>query len=78
MLVQLVRYLPEGTVEIESGENAGKTMVNANIVTDWEMIGGWDGSGPLLLQVDAPGEAPTVVIVQVPGQGAILAAARLD
>ncbi|WP_074255783.1 DUF1223 domain-containing protein [Vannielia litorea] len=77
LLVQLVRYAPEQTVAIERGENAGLTMSYANIVRDWQVLGEWDGSAALEMRVAAPGEAPAVVIVQKPGPGAIVAAARV-
>jgi len=39
--VQLVRYKPQETVNIERGENAGKTVTYHNIVTSWEGLGNW-------------------------------------
>ena len=75
--VQLVRYLPEKRVEITHGENAGRSIAYANIVTHWQALGDWDGKGPLAIAAPAPGTEPVVVIVQEPGPGAILAAARL-
>ncbi|MAQ85167.1 MAG: DUF1223 domain-containing protein [Maritimibacter sp.] len=77
ILVQLVRYLPESTVEIRKGENAGRTITYANIVNDWEMISGWDGTGVLELTAEVTGPEPLVVILQEAGHGAILAATRL-
>ncbi len=77
MVVQLVRFLPEETVEIRRGENAGRTITYHNIVTGWHEIGRWDGDGPLVIETDAPGDQPVAVIVQQEGPGAILAAATL-
>ncbi|WP_425052753.1 DUF1223 domain-containing protein [Psychromarinibacter sp. S121] len=77
ILVQLVRYMPENTVEIRKGENAGRTITYANIVSGWDMLAGWDGQGLLELTAEAPGPEPLVVILQEAGHGAILAAARL-
>ena len=77
MVVQLVRYSPQETVDIRRGENAGKTFVYSNVVTEWREIGRWDSAGPLSMQAEAPGDAPIVVVVQAPMQGPILAAARL-
>ena len=77
-LVQLVRYIPSATVEIRRGENAGKTYTYHNIVTDWRMVGGWDMSGPLRIEAEVDGDAPAVVILQKPGHGPILAAARVE
>ncbi|MDF0602496.1 DUF1223 domain-containing protein [Psychromarinibacter sp. C21-152] len=77
LLVQLVRYLPEGTVDIRKGENAGRTIKYTNIVTEWEVLGGWDGTEPLEMEVAVDGDKPCVVVLQEPGHGAIVAAARL-
>lgn len=76
--VQLVRYTPESSVDIDRGENAGKTIDYRNIVTSWQMVQAWDRSEALDIAVPAPGGDPIVVIVQMPGKGPILAAARLD
>ncbi|WP_135505955.1 DUF1223 domain-containing protein [Roseovarius aestuariivivens] len=79
LLVQLVRYMPEKTVEITRGENAGKTLSYANIVTDLTRLHTWDGRGPLRLSAEASGDAPLVVLIQRgEGLGGIEAAARLD
>lgn len=75
VVVQLVRYLPERHVEIERGENAGKTLTYSNIVTDWRVIGRWAGDAPLSLSADATGEGETAVILQEEGPGEIVAAA---
>ena len=76
--IQLVRYLPEETVEIERGENAGKVITYHNIVTSWSNIGEWPGVAPLELSAPVTGSEPVVVIVQEQGPAAILAAARVD
>ena len=75
--VQLVRYRPSATVHIKRGENAGRTFDYANIVTDWKVLGRWDGQAPLRLSVEIEGDSPIVVIVQESGHGPVLAAARL-
>ncbi|WP_212525817.1 DUF1223 domain-containing protein [Actibacterium sp. MT2.3-13A] len=77
MRVQLVRYLPEKTVQIKRGENSGRTLRYSNIVTEWRALADWDGTAPLELAVQAGGEQPAVVLVQRHGPGRILAAARL-
>ncbi|WP_333829518.1 DUF1223 domain-containing protein [Pararhodobacter sp.] len=75
--LQLVRYMPAAHIEILEGENAGRQAQYFNIVTSWEMIGTWDMRAPLRLSVQMEGEEPAVVILQEPGQGEIVAAARL-
>lgn len=77
VVVQLVRYLPQQTVEITRGENAGKTITYYNVVTEWQVIGTWDPATPLAMQADISGDLPVVVILQEPGHHAIVAAARL-
>lgn len=75
--LQLVRYNPAAHVEIMAGENAGRQAQYYNIVTSWDVIGSWDMRAPLRLSVQIEGEQPAVVILQEPGQGEIVAAARL-
>jgi hypothetical protein len=76
--VQIVRYIAQETVSINSGENAGKTLTYHNIVTDWQALGEWTGAAPLELSATVTGTDPVVVIVQKREKAAILAAARLD
>lgn len=77
-VVELVRYEPSAVVEIERGENAGRTVTYRNIVTEWTKLADWPGAAPLELTAPAPGGAPVVVIVQEPGPAAVLAAARVE
>lgn len=77
VIVQLVRYQPQQTVEIAGGENVGEIVTYSNIVTDWQRLGEWPGTAPLEMVADAPGAAPVVVILQRPGPAEIVAAARL-
>lgn len=76
--VQVVRFLPEATVDIQRGENAGKMVTYHNIVTSWEHVGDWQGTSPLEMTASVPGSEPAVVIVQQEGPATILAAARAD
>ena len=75
--VQLVRYRDAATVTVKRGELAGQTLDYAHIVTDWRVVGQWDGRLPLAMTQTAPGSDPVVVILQRPGPGAIEAAAQL-
>ena len=77
MVVQMLRYTPERETHITRGENAGKTVVYANVTKDWNVVSEWDGRTPLDLSVAAPGDAPVVVMIQARGLGPILAAAQL-
>lgn len=76
--VQLVRYIPSETVNIERGENAGRSITYYNIVKSWKTVGNWSGAEPLNLQADVDGTDPLVVIVQQDGPAYIVAAARVD
>ena len=78
MIVQLLRYTPERSIDITRGENAGHHMVYANVVSDMVIMAEWDGSDPLEITNSAQGEDPVVVLVQYVDHGPIVAAARLD
>lgn len=84
-VVQIVRYAPQARVEILRGENAGRIVDYANVVTAWHAVAEWDGRMPLKLTATIEGEEPAVVIVQAarPGKsspvpGRILSAGRLN
>ena len=49
--VQLIRYLPERTVEVQDGENRGRKLVLRNVVAASEVLATWDGRAPLRLTV---------------------------
>ncbi|SOB99720.1 DUF1223 domain-containing protein [Rhodobacter maris] len=83
-VVQIVRYVPQAQVEILRGENAGKVLDYANVVTAWHAVAEWDGKTALRLNAKIDGTEPAVVIVQtaLPGKtaplpGPILSAAWL-
>jgi hypothetical protein len=77
-VVQLVRFTPERTTKITRGENAGKTLIYANVVDGWDVIGEWDGRAPLDLTAPVPGRRPAVVLIQTRGPGTIVAAVQVD
>ncbi|SDN35851.1 hypothetical protein SAMN05216196_101264 [Lutimaribacter pacificus] len=77
MVIHLVRYRPEETVDIKKGENAGKRLSYANIVSEWTVLAEWDGRAPLRIEAEAPGKQPAAVLVQRKGPGLIEAAALL-
>lgn len=76
--VQFVTYLPEETVRIGRGENAGKEVTYINVVSGWQHLGDWDGQGVFTAKfTDTPTEDEHAVILQKANQGAVVAAARL-
>jgi len=77
--VIVVRYAPLREVSITRGENAGHTFRYVNVVTDWTVLGAWDGRAPAEFIIPARAEAkPGAVLLQAAGYGPILSAARLD
>jgi hypothetical protein len=78
MVVQLARFTPNETVQIDRGENAGKTLTYSNVVKSWDTLGEWDGQAPLSMEVEAPDQSPAAVIIQKADYGPVMAAARLN
>lgn len=76
-VVQLARYTPQETVSITRGENAGRELSYANIVTSLDPIGPWDGRAPLNMQADVTGDGGIVVLIQENAYGPIVGAAKL-
>jgi hypothetical protein len=74
--VMIVRYVPEQSVAIKRGENAGLTIRYRNIVTAWDTVAEWSGNGPLQMEATIQGDEEVVVILQKAGPSKILAAAR--
>ncbi|HCQ64718.1 MAG TPA: DUF1223 domain-containing protein [Rhodobacteraceae bacterium] len=75
--VDLVHFVEAATVEILHGENAGKTITYANIVTGWDRVGSWDGVGEYMFSVELPQDGPLALVIQAKGPGQVLAAFRL-
>ena len=78
MRLQLVRYTPHVAVAIGRGENAGRTIDYANVVTSWTAVADWDGAAPLSVPMTLEGDDRAAVILQADGPGAIRAALRLN
>jgi len=77
LTVQLIRYRPQARVDIERGENAGRSINYVNIVTTLEVLQEWDTNQPLELEVDVSGSDPVVILLQHEGFGPVAAVARL-
>ncbi|MEO0371199.1 MAG: DUF1223 domain-containing protein [Pseudomonadota bacterium] len=75
--VYVVRYQPEASVDILRGENAGRTISYANVVTDMQILTKWDMSQPLEMTADLSGDLPAVVVVQGSSNGTVKAVAKV-
>lgn len=75
--VQLVRFMPEETVNIRRGENAGRSITYVNIVTEWRRLGDWSGDTAYSFETEIEGDDPVAIIIQEEGPGSILAATVL-
>ncbi|MCE8009569.1 DUF1223 domain-containing protein [Aestuariivita sp.] len=78
MVVQVLRYTPERSINITRGENAGHYMRYANVVHEMTIVADWDGKNPLELSMPVTGTDPVAVLVQNENHGAIVAAVRID
>ena len=78
LLIQLVHFTPERSISITRGENAGRDMHYANVVSDWVILGQWNGREALVLDAPVSDEGPLAILVQERGRGPIVAAAKLD
>ncbi len=78
LAVRVVRYEPVSAVDIKRGENAGRTISYANVVTEMAQVASWNGQETLDLKVPAAGDQPVVVILQRrDGSGLVEAAAQM-
>lgn len=77
--VVLVRYDQAHVTEVERGENRGRTLTDVNVVRQFDVIGQWRGESMTISATmpvsDIPGGC--AVLVQLPGHGPILGAARI-
>ncbi|MEM7490487.1 MAG: DUF1223 domain-containing protein [Pseudomonadota bacterium] len=77
----LVDLLPEATVQIGRGENAGREVTYHNIVREWTVLSEWDGSA---MSFDLPpaieGHSRVVLAQSMPGgkPGPVVGAVKLD
>ncbi|MEM9477260.1 MAG: DUF1223 domain-containing protein [Pseudomonadota bacterium] len=77
MILQLVSYRAESTVNIRRGENAGRTLTYHNVVTRMVELGRWDGLARHSVTAEIPEDGEYAVLVQSDGHGPILGAARV-
>jgi hypothetical protein len=64
MKVQVAQFKPLEKVMIRSGENSGKTINYANVVTSWIAVSDWDGATQVTVNLTALTPSPVAVIVQ--------------
>ncbi len=76
-VVHLVAFLPKAKVAIERGENAGKTLTYANVVTKWRSLERWNGRKAREMKTQINSDDQLVVLVQKRNFGEIVAAARV-
>jgi hypothetical protein len=76
--VWLARYDPRVIeVVVRHGENAGRTLPHKNVVREMTLIGHWSGEAErLALPSPSDSGLADAILVQAPGAGPILAAAR--
>ncbi|MEM8825159.1 MAG: DUF1223 domain-containing protein, partial [Pseudomonadota bacterium] len=65
----LVELLPQATVKIGRGENAGREMTYHNVVRDWRVLADWDGSAVTIDLPDAAEGNYQVVLAQTMADG---------
>jgi len=77
--IWIAKYTKSATVEITRGENAGRNITYANVVTSLNRIGSWAGSEPdeVAMPQPEPGEGVAIWIQDGEG-GPILAAAKIE
>lgn len=80
MDVYLISYLKEATANIDSGENAQRTLKHFNVVRSFKRLGTWNGRPQRMIAplAELPRDASVVaVILQRKNQGAVAGAATL-
>jgi hypothetical protein len=78
-IVWIAKYTMNATVEIERGENAGRTITYMNVVNSLSRIGSWAGSEREEIAMPQPGPGEGVAIwIQAGETGPILAAAKFE
>lgn len=80
--VYFVRWDDGHATTVTRGENKGRELLNANVVRKLLNVGTWRGKSldimVKLADLDGAGTDGCAVIVQEPGPGAVIGAARLD
>ena len=69
--VLAIRFRPHSKVSVNNGENKGKTLLYANVVTSVSKIGTWRGEGKWKTTYSLSGSERVAIIVQEQNQGEI-------
>jgi len=78
-IVWIAKYTMSATVEIDRGENAGRTITYVNVVNSLQRIGSWAGTEPEEVTMPQPEPGEGVAIwIQAGEAGPILAAAKIE
>jgi hypothetical protein len=78
-MIWIAKYTKSRTVEINRGENAGRTITYNNVVTSLNRIGSWAGNEIEDVDMPQPGPGEGVAIwIQSGENGPILAAAKIE
>ncbi len=77
--IWIAKYIRNAKVEIERGENAGRTITYTNVVSSLDRIGTWEGSAAEEVAMPQPGPGEGVAIwIQDGAAGPIMAAAKIE
>jgi hypothetical protein len=77
--VWVVAYHSPHPVEIENGENSGRTITYSNVTTDFMRLGVWKGGAQTRVMAPIPpGSSGMAVILQEGDYGRIIAAASIE
>lgn len=77
--IVFVTFDKDHKTEVKRGENRGRTLVNARVVREYEMLGSWNGA-PVDLKIPIagrPGNGGCAILVQKREYGEIIAAVSL-
>ena len=78
-IVWIAKYTLSATVEIDRGENAGRTITYMNVVNSLHRIGAWAGVEREDISMPQPGPGEGVALwIQAGEAGPILAAAKIE
>ncbi len=76
--VFLVSYRAQSTVDIKRGENAGRKISYANVVTGWQKVGRWNGRSGKTITANGVPSQPMAVLVQNGDVGEIVGSAHVN